>query len=311
MSITDLYQQLFGKGAIKDGDVISMSEHGRVGGVSTGQGFKYMANAEGYINTDPKLNHAINEILSAYGDTVSVETKAKSLFKYGKNPNVPQTKATIWYTGQDQANETYVAANTNSIDSVSSGNAGDTQSVVIEGHTESDGNKTFVTQTVTLTGQTRAPLTTPLNRVTRLYNNGSTNFAGDIFVYENTALSSGKPSDTTKIHLTVNGLGGQNQSEKASTSLSSTDYWIITTFRASVVEKTATVADVELQARLSGKVFREIEDVTTSQGVPGVIKFDPYIIIPPNSDVRLQGTSSDAGGAAVSGSIFGYLAIIV
>lgn len=39
--ITDLYQQLFGKNHIQDGDVISMSEHGRAGGVSTGQGFKY------------------------------------------------------------------------------------------------------------------------------------------------------------------------------------------------------------------------------------------------------------------------------
>lgn len=41
MTITDLYSLLFGKGAIQDGDVISMAEHGRAGGVSTGQGFKF------------------------------------------------------------------------------------------------------------------------------------------------------------------------------------------------------------------------------------------------------------------------------
>ena len=41
MSLVDLYQQLFGKNHITDGDVISMAEHGRVGGVSTGQGFKF------------------------------------------------------------------------------------------------------------------------------------------------------------------------------------------------------------------------------------------------------------------------------
>lgn len=40
--ITELYQLLFGKNHLKDGDVISMSEHGRAGGVSTGQGFKYV-----------------------------------------------------------------------------------------------------------------------------------------------------------------------------------------------------------------------------------------------------------------------------
>lgn len=41
MTITDLYKQLFGRKGIADGDVISMAEHGRSGGVSTGQGFKF------------------------------------------------------------------------------------------------------------------------------------------------------------------------------------------------------------------------------------------------------------------------------
>src|SRR6266567_6555871 len=40
MSTTDLYQLLFGKAAIQDGNVIDMAEHNRIGGVSTGKGFK-------------------------------------------------------------------------------------------------------------------------------------------------------------------------------------------------------------------------------------------------------------------------------
>ena len=40
MSVIDTYIQLFGKEKIKDGDVISMAEHGRAGGVSTGTPFK-------------------------------------------------------------------------------------------------------------------------------------------------------------------------------------------------------------------------------------------------------------------------------
>lgn len=40
-TITDLYTQLFGKDHIKDGSVIDMAEHGRAGGVDSGQGFKY------------------------------------------------------------------------------------------------------------------------------------------------------------------------------------------------------------------------------------------------------------------------------
>jgi len=38
----DKYQQLFGKSGIRQGDVISFSEHGRVGGLSTGQPFKFV-----------------------------------------------------------------------------------------------------------------------------------------------------------------------------------------------------------------------------------------------------------------------------
>lgn len=40
--IIDLYKQLFGRKGIADGNVIDMAEHGRAGGVSTGQGFKFV-----------------------------------------------------------------------------------------------------------------------------------------------------------------------------------------------------------------------------------------------------------------------------
>lgn len=46
MAISALYNALFGKKAPTDGSVIDLAEHGRVGGISTGQPFKYVANAE-------------------------------------------------------------------------------------------------------------------------------------------------------------------------------------------------------------------------------------------------------------------------
>ena len=57
MSITDLYGLLFGKEHIKDGDVISFSEHGRVGGVSTGQGFKHVAVVDPTSGESLTTNH--------------------------------------------------------------------------------------------------------------------------------------------------------------------------------------------------------------------------------------------------------------
>lgn len=40
--ITDTYKLLFGRKGIADGNVIDMAEHGRGGGVSTGQPFKFI-----------------------------------------------------------------------------------------------------------------------------------------------------------------------------------------------------------------------------------------------------------------------------
>jgi hypothetical protein len=43
MSTTiDTHKLLFGKKGIQDGNVIDLAEHGRVGGVSTGQPFKFV-----------------------------------------------------------------------------------------------------------------------------------------------------------------------------------------------------------------------------------------------------------------------------
>jgi hypothetical protein len=214
---------------------------------------------------------------------------------------------TIWFTGQDQANETYVADNTNSIDSISSSSGSDTEIVTIEGHTMSGGDKTFVSQTATLNGQTRVALGTALNRVTRCYHNGqsSTDLVGEIYIYENTTITTGKPDDTTKIHLTID--AGKNQSEKASTSLSSTDYWIITGMRCGVLKKTAAFVDCQLEVRLTGGVFREVVDIVAESGIDGIISFNPYIIAPANTDVRLRAVA-DAASTEVSGSIQGYLA---
>lgn len=50
--LSTIYRALFGKDHINDGSVIELSEHGRVGGVSTGQPFKYVAIAGGTTLVD-------------------------------------------------------------------------------------------------------------------------------------------------------------------------------------------------------------------------------------------------------------------
>lgn len=250
-----------------------------------------------------RLQHAIDQILNDYGDTVLI--KPKSLLKYGRNENVAQdTLTTVWTTG---GNETYATGNT--INRVSSAQGTDTQQVVIEGHTLSGSDLTFVTQTATLQGQNQVTLTTPLYRATRLYNNGSTNFAGNVYCYESGGtVTNGVPQDATKIHITVL-AGVTNQSLKASTSLSSVDYWIITQFYASVNEKTSASVDFALQTREFGKVFRNrLPHAATSNGVSGALDLDPPIIVRPNSDIRITALAS-AASTSVDAWINGYLGL--
>lgn len=50
--IVDLYKLLFGRKGMAEGSVIDMAEHGRTGGVSTGQGFKMIRKVDEKILVD-------------------------------------------------------------------------------------------------------------------------------------------------------------------------------------------------------------------------------------------------------------------
>lgn len=259
--------------------------------------------------TDYWIGHAIDVIRSTYGDTVSVRAKDKDLIKFGKNENVGTSGySTIMTLPSGILNETYVSSNI--IDTVSSTDAGDTEEIVIEGHTiDGSGNFTFVVQTATLNGQNKVVLGTPLARMTRIYNNGTNDLVGIIYGYEDTAISGGAPTDGTKVHCMV--TAGYNQSQKASTTISNQDYWLVTGFYADILEKASAFAEVELEIRLKGKVFRQnIEMGASSTGASLRHEFKPYLIVPANSDVRLRAIGSGAN-IAVAGGIQGVLAKVI
>ena len=253
--------------------------------------------AEPYQSVVPdyRIPYAINQIFQDDAVTVSVAEKGKSLIKFGQNSDIDAgVQEMVWEQG---GFETYKTAN--DIDIVVSTAGGDTQEVVIEGHTISGTDLTFVTQTVTLNGTTNVSLTTPLARANRLYNNDSTDFAGVITVEDN----------GTSVHLST-GSAGNNQSLKCATATSSVDYWIITGLMVSVNRANTAVVDFELQVRLPGKVFRTQYALTSSRE-SGTYKvdFEQPIIVKPNSDIRVLATSS-AANTAVQAAIHGYLAIV-
>lgn len=261
---------------------------------------------------DDIINYAATIILENYGHIISVEEKAKTLTKFGRNENIGTSYATLWYTGKDQANEAIVEDNLNTIDTISSSNAADAIKISIEGHTMTGGNKTFIVQTATLNGQNKVTLTTPLNMITRIAHSDEThtNILGEVYGYENTTISAGKPVDTTKIHITV--PAGENQSQKAQTALSSVDYWIIRSISAGYLSKTGSnTAQVDLQIRKNGGVFKPVaKPLVMATGDSDSRTFDIPIIATPNSIIRLVGKSS-ASSQALTGDISGYLAKVI
>ena len=258
-----------------------------------------------YEVPDGKLVQGEREIQATYGDYVSIDKKAKSLLKFGRSGELStNTMETISTVG---GNETYLT--TNDIAFISSSSASDTQQITIEGHTISNGEFTFVVQTATLSGQNAVGLTTDLARVSRIYNNDSTELVGRVVVYENATLSGGIPTDVTKIHIDI--PVGFQQSFKAATTFSNTDYFIMTELYGAVSLKQTAAVDFYLEMREAGKVFRQISCFTASSaGGNSDIKLDPAIIIPKNADVRLR-CETGTNNAVAFGIFKGYLAKVI
>lgn len=253
--------------------------------------------------SDPWMDHAIGIIMSDDGVHVDTKFKQKDLLKFGRNKDVETEIATLMTLPDGVDNETYVE--TDLITTIISSNAGDGETVSVEGHTISGGDKTFLVQPATLNGQTAVTLTTPLSRCSRVKNSSATELQGLISVTEDDTFTAGVPDTDAGVHLQV--VAGMQQSEKASTSLSSVDYWVVTSFHGEMFSKLAAFAEVELEIRLAGEVFLPVDDISCSDAHDGILEFKPYCIVKPNSDVRLRSISDAAGGRDVGGSIQGTL----
>jgi len=258
-----------------------------------------------YEVPDGRLVQAEREIERTFGDKVSIDKKAKSLIKFGKSAELSTNGlATIWTVG---GHETYV--DDNLITHISSSSAADVYEVILECHTVEgtgvDQKFTFLTQTVTLQGQTKVALPTPVARVSEVTNNNSTELVGRVVVYEDVAVTNGIPNDESKIHIDIE--AGMQNSFKAATTFSDSDYYVLTGGFGSVSSKQTGAADFFLEVRSAGKVFVQRAAVSASSGGPWNIELDPAVIIPKNSDVRIT-VETDTNNTVVFGVFKGYLA---
>ncbi len=252
---------------------------------------------------------AEKEAFNLYGDTISVLAAGQTLLKFGKAFDIGATQETIWQQGGEE-----VLPTTNSIDTISSSDATDTQTTIMVGHTVIgtglDAKFTQVIQTVTLNGQNKVVLPTPLARVQRAADTNTSVYGGDVYIYEDTAISSGVPTDGTKVHLKM--LAGQTQSYKASFTVADDEYVIITGVVYSINKKTDARVDFEVLVQLPGRLFRPATPVTLSS--VGTSAFTgqlyPYPVIPRNTDFKIAATSS-TNNTDVSATIAGFYAKII
>lgn len=261
-----------------------------------------------YEVPDGRLVQAEREIEQFFGERVSIDTKAKSLIKFGKSASlVTGSLQTVWTLA---GNETYVS--TNAIDSISSSSTLDQEVIYIEGHTVTgtgqDQQFTFVTQMVNLNGRTRVALPIPLARVSLAYNDNGSPLVGRVTIYENTALTDGVPTDVTKIHIDI--PTGFQESFKAATTFSNTDYFVLTGGFGSVSTKTGGGADFYLEIREPGKIFRQVAAISGTDAGPWQINLDPAVIVPKNCDLRVRAETS-VNNTAVFTSFQGYLAKVI
>ena len=270
-----------------------------------------MANASNFQADNEDLvindyfNLAASEIFKTYGHKVTINRK--TLHKFGRNSGVGTSETDVNYLGIDP-----VHSATNSIDTVSSENSGDTtQTVRVEGFTiDGAGCLKFVVQNVTLNGQNKVTLATPVSRVTRIANTaGPSATLGDVWVYEDGAITNGIPNNLDTVG---NVMPAEDQSTLfAGTSIACNNYFICTGYWAYLGKKTAAYADIRFKTQTVGLDFYRTLSISNISNYSGIEhRFAPYFIVPPNTDIDITAVGSTTGIDVFAG-FDGFFADIV
>lgn len=231
-------------------------------------------------------------VLEKDGKYVSIESKRKTVSRYGRNTSLASGVAQmVWATGGIETLPT-----DNLITHFASDDAGDDQDLLVEGYTiDGNGNLTFVSQTVTLNGTTKTALNTDLARISHVENMGSTSIAGSVSFSKDVTYTSGVPA--SDVHYTLNSF---DKGEKSVISTASDEYLFITSLQFSVLGSVSANINFDVEISVLGGLFKKSFSVSTTD-TAGTFEKDfgnVPLIVPPNSDVRIIATSSENSSQA-------------
>ena len=228
---------------------------------------------------------------------MGLEPRFSLVEKFGENPDVDTGGAEdVWGQGGE-----YVYSTTADIDSISSSDASDTQEIVIIGQTA---DYTEVTQTATLQGTTKVTLDTPLRRVYRMYNDGSSDIAGTVYCYvDDTTTTPGVPDTASKIRAVI--VNGDNQTEMCIWTVPKGCRAFFLGGYVSISRATSSgAATFTWKLRLPGKVFRVQSRIACMVG--GRSSWDyhypaPVGPMPEGTDIAITAEDVSANNTGCSG----------
>jgi len=215
--------------------------------------------------------------------------------KFGENSDIDTATAPedIWSYGG-----IYTFSTTADIDSISSSSGSDTTEITVQGLDE---NWALATQVVTLSGQTRVALTTPLIRCFRAWNSNSTDLVGTVYIYVNGSITGGVPDTASDVRAIISIGAGQTEMCIYTVPAGKTGYFYGGYVSMSRVGNNSAV--FTSRVRTFGGVFRVASRIACIGA--GKSSWDyryPFPLpLPEKTDILLRCDEVDANGSGVSG----------
>lgn len=242
-------------------------------------------------HASPMIGYALNRIEREFGDRC--EVNRKDLNKFGGNPAVGVTEVSLNSWGADEVFQT-----SNVTLKMSSSSASDTSGVFIEyAFLNSKNEFEFAAMQATLDGQNKVTLPSAAARWMRMYTSGDV--AGDVYIYRDGAITAGVPDDLTTVHNAI--PAGDNQSQKAGTTITHSNYFLMSSYWADVVKKTGASITIKIKIREFGGDFRSAPRRGASDSNGLRQEYDSYFIVKPGSDIVITATSSVASTDVTAG----------
>lgn len=214
----------------------------------------------------------------------------------GANPEIDTgtVPETLWDGGG-----LYTYSTTADIDTLSSSDPVDTQTLLVEGL---DANWDVVTQYAILTGTTKVTLTTPLIRLFQITNIGATNIAGTVYCYVDCATTTpGVPDVVANIRGEI--LDGNNITRMAMWTCPAGHEAHFFGGSSQIIKTGDRAAVVAVLLRLYGGVFTTRIQLVLNAGAASDVSREFFFPtgFPEKTDVEFRCTRVTANGTGIEG----------